>query len=134
GSGFFARIGFFAVGAGGIVLQNLDGFRDVSFFQQASYVGLHVTRRNAPRILGKQDTLLAAFRDSSPELAVEDFAVGFHENSRIGHFIFMSTKNVSETFNLLIHAIQHLANGADFYIAMLELLKGEADSEVFGQL
>ena len=46
----------------------------------------------------------------------------------------MRAKDVTETLNLLIHAIKHLANGADFYIAVFELLEGETDGEVFGQL
>ena len=60
--------------------------------------------------------------------------MGFHENSRVGHFIFVRAKNVAETFNLLIHAIEHLADGADFYVAVFELLQCETDGEVFGQL
>ncbi len=78
--------------------------------------------------------MLAAVWNGGPELAVENFAVRFDQDSRIGHFIFVGAENLAEIFDLLIHAIEHLADGVDFYFAVFELLESKTDGQMFRQL
>src|SRR5262249_50658826 len=72
----FAGVFFVALCAGGVVLQNTDGFGDVALLDEFADVGLHIARRNAPCFVGEKNGALAAFGNGSPELAVENFAVG----------------------------------------------------------
>ncbi len=134
GGSLFSRVGFFAFGARGIVLENADRFSDVSFLDQIIDVGLHVAGRDAPRFVGEQDGALAAFRNCGPELAVQDFAVRFEDEPGVAHFVFMGAEDFAQVFDFLIHAVEHLAHGVDCNLAALETLEGEANGKMLGEL
>src|SRR6266478_664312 len=68
--GLLPRIGVFAFRALRIILKDADGFRDISMLDQFGDVGLHVARRNAPRLPGHQHGTFAALRHRCPELPV----------------------------------------------------------------
>ncbi len=87
GRGFLARFRLFAVRASRIILKDANGIGDVAVLDQLAYVGLHVARRNAPRLLGKQHGALAALRHCRPQLR-------FRQDSRVGHLIFVRAENL----------------------------------------
>ena len=87
--GLFPCVDVFAVRASGIILKNADGFRDVSVLDQFTDVGLHVARRNAPRLARKQHGALPAFRHRRPELLIQNFPVRLDEHPRVAHLVFV---------------------------------------------
>src|SRR5581483_375643 len=101
--GLLARVNFLAFGASGVILKNADGFG-----------------------------ALAAFGDSGPELAIENFAMRFHKHPGFGHLVFVRAENLAQIFDFAVHAIEHLADGIDFDFAALEAIDSEFDGEMLG--
>ena len=132
--GFLPRVGFFTVRASRIILKNTDGFRDVPVLDQLANVGLHVARRDTPRLSRKQHGALTALRHRRPKLFVENFAMRLREDARFAHFVFMSAENLSQILDFLVHAVEHLANRIDFHFAAFEALQREANRQLFRQL
>src|SRR5690348_7105672 len=60
--------------------------------------------------------------------------MGLDHNSSVGHLVFVSAKNLTKIFDLLVHAIEHLAHGIDFHFAALKSLESKLDRQMFGQL
>src|SRR5579885_391582 len=132
--GSLAGFRVFTFRAGRIVLQDANGVGDFALLNQERHVRLDVARRNAPGFVGKQDGALAGLRHSRPKTAVQNLAVRFKENSRFRHFVFVRAEDLAKVFNLLIHAVEHLAHGVDFDFAALVTLERKTDGEVLGEL
>ena len=56
------------------------------------------------------------------------------EDPGVAHFVFVSTENIPEILDLLIHAVEHLPNRVDFDFAAFESLKRETDGQVLCKL
>src|SRR5690348_3637130 len=131
--GFLTCVGLVALRAGGIVMKNADGLRHISRLNQMGDIRLDVFWRDTPSVTGQKNGLLAAVRNRSPKLAVENLPMGLNHNSSVGHFVFVSAKNLTKIFDLLVHAIEHLAHGIDFHFAALKSLQSKLDRKMFGQ-
>src|SRR5690348_8864735 len=131
--GFLTCVGLVALRAGGIVLQNADGLRHISRLNQMGDIRLDVFWRDTPSVTGQKNGLLAAVRNRSPKLAVENLPMGLDHNSSVGHLVFVSAKYLTEIFDLLVHAVEHLAHGIDSHFAALKSLESKLDRQMFGQ-
>src|SRR3989442_109474 len=94
-----------------VVLQNTVGVRNFSALDQIENIGLHISRRYAPRFVGQKHCALPRFRNRGPELPVKNLSVRFHEKTGFGHLLFVRAENFTEVLDLLIHPVQHLPNG-----------------------
>jgi len=103
----------------------LDQFRDV---------GLHILRRNAPGFLGEQDFALGAVRHTGPELAVQELAVRFDQNSRFGQLVFVLAENLPQFFDFVVHAVQHLPHRIYFDFPAFKFFESETDGKMLCQL
>ena len=101
---------------------------------QFADVGLHIARRNAPRLAGHQHRALAALRHCCPELPVQNFTVRLGEYPGVAHLVFVRAKDFPEVFNFLIHAIQHLPDCVDLHLAAFKPLERETNRQVLRQL
>src|SRR6266568_7962363 len=54
--------------------------------------------------------------------------------SGFAHLVFVRAENLSQTLDLLVHAVQHLPHRVDFDLASFETLQGKADGQEFRQL
>ena len=134
GGGFLARVVVFGVGARGVILQDADGVGDISLLDQFADVGLHVARRDAPRLAGEKHGAFAAFRYGGPELAIENFAVRLDDHARVAHFFFVRAEEFAKRFDFGVEAIEHLADGVDLDVALFVAINREANGEMFGEL
>jgi len=86
-------VGFLAVGASRVVLEDADRFGSLAVHDESKDVGLHIFRRNAPSFLGKQHLTLGVVWQARPELTVQDLSVRLDQNSRFGHLVFVLAEN-----------------------------------------
>src|SRR5258708_6893632 len=128
------RIRLFVIRATRVVLQNADGVRIFSLLQQFRHVRLNVFRRNAPRFLRQQHFPFRALRHRSPEDAVQHLPVRFRQNSRFRHFVFVLPQDISQVFDFLVHAVQHLPHRVHLHVPAFELFQGKPDGQVLRQL
>ena len=131
--GFLAGFGIFIADAGGVFEQDIAGGGGFTAADQFFDILLDVARRDTPGFGGHEDGTFAGIGDGGPELAVEDVGVRFDGNSGVGHFFFARAKELSKRFELVAHAVEHLADGIDADFAALEAIESETYGEIFGE-
>ena len=57
-----------------------------------------------------------------------------HQQPRLGHFVFVLAQNLSQAFDFLVHAVQHLTHGIYFHFPAFETLQRESNGEMLRQL